>query len=124
MSMTQPAATPPKGQSSNRQLMIVLAYLGPLALIPFLLEKEDAEVQWHAKHGLVLLIAEIVLYAAIGILSVIFSFALPVIGSCLFGILWFVIVIGVLILHVVCIVKGLSGQRFLIPTVSDFANRF
>ena len=32
--------------------MIVLAYFGLLALIPLLMEKEDAEVQWHAKHGL------------------------------------------------------------------------
>src|SRR3954449_5072929 len=49
------------GASSNRGVMIVLAYLWPLALVPLLLEKNDAEVQWHAKHGLVLMIAELVL---------------------------------------------------------------
>ena len=41
--------------SPNRGVMIVLAYLWLLALIPLLLEKQDAEVQWHAKHGLVLM---------------------------------------------------------------------
>ena len=48
---------------------IVLAYLGPLALIPFLVEKEDQEVQWHAKHGLVLTGAAIVLSLIVGVIS-------------------------------------------------------
>src|SRR5687768_9624613 len=47
--------------SPNRNLMIVLSYLGILAVIPLVAEKEDREVQWHAKHGLVLLAAEIVI---------------------------------------------------------------
>ena len=46
--------------SPNRGVMIVLAYLWLLALIPLLVEKQDPEVQWHAKHGLVLMIAELV----------------------------------------------------------------
>ena len=45
--------------------MIVLAYLGPLALIPLLMEKEDQEVQWHAKHGLVLTVAEVAVFIAV-----------------------------------------------------------
>src|SRR3954452_9751593 len=49
------------GPSPNRGVMIVLAYLWPLALVPLLLEKRDADVQWHAKHGLVLMVAELVL---------------------------------------------------------------
>ena len=48
------------GSSPNRGVMIVLAYLWPLALVPLLVEKQDAEVQWHAKHGLVLMVAELV----------------------------------------------------------------
>src|ERR1041385_1164976 len=50
--------------SPNRGVMIVLAYLWPLALVPLLLEKHDADVQWHAKHGIVLMIAELVLFFA------------------------------------------------------------
>ena len=45
--------------------MIVLSYLWLLALVPLLVEKEDNEVQWHAKHGIVLMVAEIVLWIAI-----------------------------------------------------------
>ena len=36
---------PPPQMSSNRTAMIILAYLGFLALIPLLLEKEDADIQ-------------------------------------------------------------------------------
>ncbi len=43
--------------SPDRGVMIVLAYLWPLALVPLLIEKHDAEVQWHAKHGIVLMAA-------------------------------------------------------------------
>ena len=40
--------------SSDRTIMLVLSYLGILALIPLLMKKDDPEVQWHAKNGLAL----------------------------------------------------------------------
>ena len=55
--------------SPNRSVMIVLAYLWPLALVPLLVEKNDADVQWHAKHGIVLMVAEIVVLAAFGVVD-------------------------------------------------------
>lgn len=102
--------------SENRQVMIVLAYLGPLALVPFLLEKNDQEVQWHAKHGLVLFGAGLVL----SIVATIVSTVVPCIGC----ILPLLLTIPILIVHIVCIVKGLNGERFLIPGLSDFADQF
>ena len=45
----------------NRSAMLVLAYMWPLAVIPLFLTKDDGEVQWHAKHGLVLMAAELAL---------------------------------------------------------------
>src|SRR5262249_27925078 len=47
-------AVPDVDRFPNRGMMIVLAYLWPLALVPLLLDKADPEAQWHAKHGLVL----------------------------------------------------------------------
>ncbi len=61
-----PAGMPPGGVSQNRGLMLALAYLGPLAIIPLVTEKDDPEVQWHAKHGLVLFVAEIILWIVLG----------------------------------------------------------
>src|SRR5436305_15235149 len=58
---------PPSGESPNRKVMVILAYLWLLALIPFLVEKNDREVQWHAKNGLVLTAAEFIVWFAIWI---------------------------------------------------------
>ncbi|MDX1502072.1 MAG: DUF4870 domain-containing protein [Thermoanaerobaculia bacterium] len=98
--------------------MIALSYLWLLALVPLLAEKDDKEVQWHAKHGLVLMGAEIILYVIVGIIS-----AIPVIG-CLGMILWAVLAIGILVLHIMCIVKGVGGERLRVPYVSEWADKF
>ena len=106
------------GESSNRTLMIVLAYLGLLALIPLLMEKEDQEVQWHAKHGLVLFAFWVVLGIVLSVLS-----SVPVLG-CLTLLVSLFLPLAALAVHIICIVKGINGERFLIPMLSDFANKF
>src|SRR5258707_12917568 len=61
-SYTPPPPPPPgaPAPNSDRTIMLVLSYLGILALIPLLVKKDDPEVQWHAKNGTVLFGAEIV----------------------------------------------------------------
>ena len=110
-----PPSMPAGGASPNRGIMIVLAYLWLLALVPLLVEKDDAEVQWHAKHGLVLFGAEIAAFFALSILGTITGFL-----SCIFLPLLQLAILG---LHIVCIVKGLQGGRFQIPGLSEYANR-
>ena len=61
--------TPGSAPSNNRNVMIVLSYLWLLALVPLLTEKDDKEVQWHAKHGIVLMLAEIVFWIALTIVQ-------------------------------------------------------
>jgi hypothetical protein len=108
--------------SPNRGVMIVLAYLWPLALVPLLVEKGDPEVQWHAKHGLVLMIAELILLFGYIMMTSLVSLATLGLGCVLslflvFG--W----VGILALHVVAILKGVNGSRLIIPGLSDYANR-
>jgi uncharacterized membrane protein len=53
---------PSKSASSEREnenMMAILSYLGILCLIPFLVFKDNDFVQYHAKQGLTLFIAEI-----------------------------------------------------------------
>lgn len=107
--------------SPNRTIMIVLSYLWILAVVPLVAEKEDREVQWHAKHGLVLLVAEIALWIVLSILSV----ATAGIDCGLTGCaLQWLVSVAVLVVRIVAIVKGVNGQRLIIPGLSDFANRF
>ncbi|HEV8237896.1 MAG TPA: hypothetical protein VGS57_00845 [Thermoanaerobaculia bacterium] len=110
-----PAAAP---DQTNRTLLLVAAYLWFLAIIPLLVEKEDKEVQWHAKHGLVLFGIEFALCIVFGVLTMI-----PVLG-CVITIIWVVVGLGILVLHVLCIMKAINGQRLLIPGISEFANKF
>jgi uncharacterized membrane protein len=109
--------------SENRNVMIVLSYLWLLALIPLLVEKEDREVQWHAKHGLVLTVVEVVIMIGFQILVMILGAVSGGLG-CIFSLLIPILLLVILIVHVLCIVKGISGQRFLVPGVSEFADRF
>ena len=109
-------ATPGSAPSSNRNVMIVLSYLWLLALVPLLTEKDDKEVQWHAKHGLVLMVAEIIIWIVI---------SLPPLGifACIAALFTPLLMLGEHILHLMCIIKGINGQRLIVPGISDFANK-
>jgi uncharacterized membrane protein len=109
--------------SENRNVMIVLSYLWLLALIPLLVEKEDREVQWHAKHGLVLTVVEVIVMIGLQVVVMILGAISGGLG-CIFTLLIPIFMLAILIVHVLCIVKGVNGQRFLIPGVSEFADKF
>jgi uncharacterized membrane protein len=114
--MTEPTSTP---ASNNRGVMIVLSYLWLLALIPLLVEKEDKDVQWHAKNGIVLMVAEFVFWVVFWTLSI------PLLGFGCFG--WMlvpVINLAILGLHIYAIIKGLNNQRLVVPVLSDFVSKF
>jgi uncharacterized membrane protein len=112
--------------------MIVLAYLWLLALVPLLVEKEDKEVQWHAKHGIVLMVAEICLFLGLWIALLVISAVAAVLHlgvlitpvGCLISLADLALLVGILIVHIMCIVKGINGGRFLIPGLSNYADRF
>jgi uncharacterized membrane protein len=119
--MTEP--TPSGAASSNRGVMIVLSYLWILALVPLLTEKEDQEVQWHAKHGIVLMVAEIAFWIVYTVLINVIVAATLGLG-CVFALISPLIGLAFLAIHIMAIVKGVNGQRFMLPYVSDFANKF
>lgn len=119
-----PAASTAGGgpESPNRTLWIILAYLWLLALVPFLVEKEDRVALWHAKHGLVLTAAELVLWILLWIVNLVISAILPPLG-CIFALLFLFLGLGLVVLHAVLIAKALKGERFLIPGISEYADR-
>ena len=114
-----PPSLPSQQESSNRTVMLILSYLGILALVPLLVEKDDSEVQWHAKHGLVLLVTWIVLHIILAILSS-FPFLGMFLGCAVAPLLWLVI----LVIHIVGMIKALKGERLIIPVISDYADKW
>lgn len=118
-----PAGTPGPTVSPNRSMMIVLSYLWILFIVPLIAEKDDPEVQWHAKHGLVITVAELVVTVALFMLQIVLNnvvgwggcgcFSLNSLGNLAF-----------LVIRILAIVKGVNGERFIIPGISDFVSRF
>jgi uncharacterized membrane protein len=116
----EPPNQPPAGNvSPNRTIMLILSYLGILALVPLLVEQDDPEVQWHAKHGIILAVSWIVIFIGLSILSMV-----PVIGAIFgcagFGVLW----LAALAIHILCIIKAVNGERLRLPFISDFADQW
>ncbi|MFZ5440151.1 MAG: DUF4870 domain-containing protein [Myxococcota bacterium] len=93
------------------KIMLVLAYFGLLALIPFLTVKDSDFVKYHAKQGLVLFGAMVI----VAILNII-----PVIGTIIYC-LGFV---AYLVVSIMGIMKALKGERWQIPVVTDIAAKF
>ena len=110
---------PPPAGGSDRTIFLVLSYLGILSLIPFLMKKDDSEVQWHAKNGVALFGAEVIVWIVFFILS----FVLRNVLSCGLTIINCVIWIGFLAVSIICIVKAVGGQRFRIPVITDMAEK-
>ena len=97
--------------------MLILAYLGLLALIPLLMKKDDREVQWHAKNGLALMVVFMVFWVG----AIIVQIVGPDFLGCIISLAGCVIWIGYLIITILAIVKAVKGERLVIPGISNFA---
>ena len=119
-SFTPPPPPPAGGVTggSRDTAMLVLSYLWFLSIIPLVAKKEDREVQWHAKNGLILAIV----YTAIEVVFYIIGQFFPLIG-CLTVWVPCLVFIGYVILVVMAIVKATSGQRLRVPMLSDYADK-
>jgi uncharacterized membrane protein len=92
-----------KTTTSDSNLMAALSYLWLLSVVMLLVKKEDAFVQFHAKQGLVLFIASVVLWV------------IPIIG-------W-LLNIAVFIAVILGFIKALQGEKYEMPLVSDIAKK-
>jgi uncharacterized membrane protein len=125
-SYTPPPPPPPGGYgsgpstSSDRTLMIVLSYLGLLALIPYLTKKEDPEIHWHAKNGMGLLILDIIVMVGWWLIGMVLGNTIVGCGASMIGC---VIYLAIFALHVYCIIQAVGGKRPNIPVVTDFAQK-
>ena len=121
-SYTPPPAPPPGGAAPNsdRTIMLVLSYLGLLALIPLLMKKDDPDIQWHAKNGTTLLGAE----ALLGFLCIFLTFVpIPFLG-CGVWMISCVGFLGFLALSIFAITRALKNDRFRIPVITDLSEKW
>jgi uncharacterized membrane protein len=109
--------------SDQDRVMLVFGYLGPLALVPLIASRREF-VKWHAKQGLVLMTALAVLYfGVLKPLALLFDrYIWGFFAELFWAVIWLV-VLGVLVIMLVCIVRGLEGERFKIPLLGDLVDR-
>jgi uncharacterized membrane protein len=107
--------------TDHDRILLVLAYLGILALVPYLTARKMF-VLWHARQGLLLFAVSLIsLFCMILVNVVLWSFSW-VLGL-LFLILLLTSLFGVLALVVTCILKAFEGERWRIPFLGDFVER-
>lgn len=117
--------SPPQSSSGlDPRLAGLLAYLiPPLTGIIFLLvEKSDRTVRWHAAQSTVFGIVWIILWFALTIVATVISAVVPFFGLLAWPI-WVVVWIGGLILWVVCLIKGYSGEVWRMPVLAEYADK-
>lgn len=113
---------PPAGGASaggDRQLMLVLSYLGILGLIPLIMRGQDKEIRWHAINGLALFGA----YVVIAILWAVLNNFMPPGLGCALSFAGCGIFIAYLAVAIFGLMKALKGQRLRIPILSDIADK-
>jgi len=101
--------TPPPRASSEDRILLVLCYLGLLALVPYFVARDTPLVRFHARQGV-----------ALGLLGV------GCVGLALVPYLGFIGhlgLAGVLVLSIVGIVKALDGATWRAPVAADVADR-
>jgi uncharacterized membrane protein len=92
--------------------MGVLAYLGPLVIIPYLMAKNNPFVKFHIKQGLVLLCFQIIIW---------------IIGSMLLWHMWALINLlnlALFVLAIIGIVNVVQKKEAMLPVVGSLSRHF
>ena len=104
-----PRYVDPKEVEANK-ILAAISYLGLLCLIPLFLKKSSPYVQFHAKQGLVLLIAEVIIS---------FVNIIPFFGTIVWGLAGLVL----FVVSILAFIKTWKGVSWEIPIVSEYAKK-
>jgi len=98
-------------KKENKTLMGILAYIGPLVIVSYLVAKDDPFVKFHIKQGLVLVVIEVIVWVLASIMWSLFMFVN-------------LINLAVLILAIIGIVNVVEGKEKELPFVGQFSRYF
>ncbi len=99
----------------DNKILAAISYLGILVLIPLLVKKDSKFVMEHARQGLALFIAEVILW----LVDLIFGW-IPVLGT-IVTILVDICFVVLGIVSIIGLIYALMGKCWKIPVVYDFA---
>ena len=93
------------------KIFAALSYLWILALVPLFLKRDRPFVQFHAKQGFVLFVAEFILMLVA---------AIPLLG----WLIWFFGWIIAVVFSILGILAALSGREWEMPWISDYVKKW
>ena len=94
---------------------LILCYAGPWAFVPYLRSREDEEMLWNARQGVLLALMEIILGLALAL-----SGLFPIFGILALRILLPLWLLWCLGMSVTSILQATKGKRHKIPVVHQF----
>lgn len=95
---------------TDNKIISAIGYIGVLCLIPLLLKKDSKFAQFHAKQGLALFIAEIV---------VSFVNIIPFLGQ----MVWFAASLVFLAVSLIGLMKAWKGEWWKMPILHEYAEK-
>lgn len=110
---------------ARRFPLIVLAYLGPLAVVPLILSRGargDAEVQWHAWQGLLFTVIAVIVVGGMTAMTGRMALSGLAAGIALGTITWLAWT-AALVVQLAAMVAALAGSRVGLPVVGSLASR-
>jgi uncharacterized membrane protein YjgN (DUF898 family) len=102
--------------------MVVLAYLWPLAIVPLLAARDDKEVSWHARQGLLLMVGEIAVLIVLTGFTALAGLANFGLGVTL-GLVVFLVWLAILGVQFAAILRALNGKRLAVPGITQLTDR-
>jgi len=108
--------------SDQEKVLLVFGYLGPLALVSLITSRREF-VKWHAKQGLALWVAVAALYPVVRLVQYVLDrFFWDIFGE-IFRVGIWLSILGVVVALLVCVIRGLEGERFKLPFLGEVADR-
>lgn len=103
--------TSPEPTEDNNMVMGILAYLGILVIIPFLVARDNPFVKYHIQQGLVLAVC----WIGLMVLSSMIWMFYPIIS---------LVQLGLLVLSIIGIVNVVQKKQVPLPLLGGFAKHF
>lgn len=94
----------------NNKVLAAVGYFGILCFLPLLLAKDSAYAKHHGKQGLVLFIAEAIVF---------FVNIIPILGQIIFTLA----MIFFFIMSIMGLLKALNGEKWEVPILGKYANK-
>lgn len=104
---------PTTPMDDKEKMLGAISYLGPLCIVSFLMANNSKFVMFHAKQGLILLLAAVIVRIAIGAIF-------PLMGA---WSLMSIVNIVILVAVVAGIIKAMQGEMWKMPVISAIAEK-